>query len=118
MPDRILIQGIQFYGYHGVHAEERKLGQLFQTDVELRLDLRAAGQRDDLAASVDYGQVSAAVMEVGTRDPCKLLERLAERIAAALLERFSVEQVTVRVTKPHPPLSNVIGGVSVEITRP
>jgi 7,8-dihydroneopterin aldolase/epimerase/oxygenase len=118
MPDRILIQGIQFYGYHGVQAEERKLGQLFQADVELCLDLREAGQRDDLAASVDYGQVSAAVMEVGTRDPCRLLERLAERIAAALLERFSVQQVTVRVTKPHPPLSNVIGGVSVEITRP
>jgi 7,8-dihydroneopterin aldolase/epimerase/oxygenase len=118
MSDRILIQGIQFYGYHGVRAEERKLGQLFQADVELRLNLREAGQRDDLAASVDYGKVSAAVMEVGTHDPCKLLERLAERIATVLLERFSVEQVTVRVTKPHPPMSNVIGGVSVEITRP
>ncbi len=118
MADRISIQGIQFYGYHGVRAEERKLGQLFQADVELRLDLREAGQQDDLRASVDYGQVTAAVMEVGTRDPCKLLERLAERIAAVLLERFRVEQVTVRVTKPHPPLSNVIGGVTVEITRP
>jgi dihydroneopterin aldolase len=118
MSDRLIIQGIQFYGYHGIHAEERKLGQLFQADVELRLDLREAGRRDDLGASVDYGKVSAAVMEVGTRDPCKLLERLAERIAAVLLERFRIEQVTVRVTKPHPPLSNVIGGVSVEITRP
>ena len=118
MTDRILIQGIQFYGYHGVRAEERKLGQLFQADVELHLDLREAGGRDDLAVSVDYGQVTAAVMEVGTRDTCKLLERLAERIAAVLLERFPVAQVTIRVTKPHPPISNVIGGVSVEITRP
>jgi dihydroneopterin aldolase len=118
MTDRILIHGIQFYGYHGVHAEERKLGQLFQADVELCLDLRAAAQRDDLGATVDYGQVSAAVLEVGTRDPCRLLERLAEQIAASLLLRFPIQQVTVRVTKPHPPLSNVVGGVSVEVTRP
>ncbi len=118
MSDRLIIQGIQFYGHHGVNAEERKLGQLFQADVELRLDLREAGRHDDLKATVDYGKVSATVMEVGTQDPCKLLERLAERIAAVLLERFRIEQVTVRITKPHPPLSNVIGGVSVEITRP
>ncbi len=118
MRDRILIHGIQFHGYHGVHEEERKLGQRFLVDVEILLDLREAGRRDDLAASVDYDRVHALVVEIGTRDQFRLLEALAARIASAVLERFPVQQVMVRATKPSPPLSGLVGGVSVEITRP
>lgn len=118
MRDRILINGIQFHGHHGVHEAERKLGQRFVVDVELVLDLREAGRQDDLAASVDYGQVYALVVETGTREQFRLLEALAARIASALLERFPARQVTVRATKPSPPIPGVIGGVSVEITRP
>lgn len=118
MRDRILIHGIQFHGHHGVHEEERKLGQRFLVDVEILLDLREAGRRDDLAASVDYDRVHALVVEIGTRDQFRLLEALAARIASAVLERFPVQQVMVRATKPLPPLSGLVGGVSVEITRP
>jgi len=116
--DRILLHGIQFHAHHGVHEEERKLGQRFLVDVELVLDLREAGRRDDLAASVEYGQVYALVVEIGAREQFRLLEALAERIAAAILERFPARHVTVRVTKPSPPIPGVIGGVSVEIARP
>lgn len=118
MRDRILIQGIQFHAHHGVHEEERKLGQRFVVDVELTLDLREAGRRDDLAASVDYGQVHAVIVELGTGQQFRLLEALAERLASAILERFPVRQVTIRATKPSPPIPGVVGGVSVEITRP
>ena len=96
MRDRILIQGIQFYGYHGVREEERKLGQRFVADVELRLDLAEAGRRDDLAATVDYEQICAIVVEIGTREQFNLLEALASRVASTLLERFPVQQVTDR----------------------
>jgi 7,8-dihydroneopterin aldolase/epimerase/oxygenase len=118
MPDRILLQGVQFHGHHGVHEEERKLGQRFLVDVEIRLDLREAGGRDDLTASVDYGRIHALVVEIGTREQFRLLEALAERIASAILEQFRVTQVTVRATKPSPPLPGIVAGASVEITRP
>ena len=118
MPDRISLQGIQFHGYHGVHEEERKLGQRFLVDVEIQLDLREAGRCDELAASVDYGRVHALVVEIGTRQQFRLLEALAERIASTVLEQFQVQQVTVRASKPSPPLPGIVGSVSVEITRP
>jgi dihydroneopterin aldolase len=118
MADRILIHGIQFHGYHGVHEEERKLGQRFLVDVEILLDLTEAGRRDDLAASVDYERVHALVMEIGTREQFRLLEALAERVASAVLEQFHVQRVTVRATKASPPLPGVVGSVSVEIARP
>jgi dihydroneopterin aldolase len=116
--DRILLHGIQFYGYHGVHEEERRLGQRFLVDVELRLDLAGVEAGDDVALTVDYSQVLAAVLEIGTQQQCRLLETLAARIAATILQRFPVRQVTVRATKPAPPLPGVLGGASVEITRP
>jgi dihydroneopterin aldolase len=118
MPDRILLHGIQFYGYHGVYDEERRLGQRFVVDVELRLDLSEAASRDDVSATVDYGQVQAVVLEVGTRQQFKLLETLAACIASTLLERFPIREVTVRATKPAPALPVVLAGVSVEVTRP
>jgi len=118
MRDRILIQGIQFHGHHGVREEERKLGQRFVVDVDLRLDLAPAAGADSLAATVDYEQVCGIVVEVGTREQFNLLEALASRVASTLLERFPVQQVTVRVTKPSPPIPGLVGGVSVEITRP
>ena len=116
--DRIVLQGIQFYGYHGVHDEERRLGQRFMVDVELSVDLSEAVAHDDVSATVDYGQVHALVLEIGTGQPYRLLETLAAHIATALLERFPVRQVTVRAIKPAPPLPGVLAGVGVQVTRP
>jgi 7,8-dihydroneopterin aldolase/epimerase/oxygenase len=118
MPDRILLNGIGFYGYHGVHEEERRLGQRFLVDVELQLDLAGAEHWTDVSATVDYGRVHAAVLEIGTGAPCQLIETVAARIAAALLSRFALQQVTVRVTKPAPPMPGLVGSVAVEVTRP
>jgi len=118
MPDRIILHGIQFYGYHGVHAEERRLGQRFLVDVELSLDVSAAASRDDVATAVDYSQVHAAVIEIGTRQQFALLEALASSIASTLLDRFPIRGVTVRATKPAPALAGILAGVSVEVTRP
>jgi dihydroneopterin aldolase len=117
MGDRILITGIQFHGYHGVRHEERQVGQRFVVDVELALDLAPAAGADTLAATVDYERVCALVVDVGTTERFKLLETLAGRIASAILEEFPVQQVTVRATKPAPPIPGIVGGVSVEITR-
>ena len=65
-PDRILLSGLRFMGSHGVLPEEAQRAQPFEVDLELWLDLAAAGQTDDLAATVDYGQlceVARAVIE-------------------------------------------------------
>jgi dihydroneopterin aldolase len=118
MTDRILLHGIQFYGYHGVYDEERRLGQRFLVDVEISLDLTGAESWTDVSQALDYSRVHAVVLEIGTRQQFKLLETLAARIALTLLERFPIRQVTVRATKPAPPLPGVLNGVSVEVTRP
>jgi dihydroneopterin aldolase len=109
---------MSFYGYHGVHAEERKLGRVFFVDVEMALDLAEAGAADDVARTVDYGEVYALVRQIEASKQYALLEALVTDIAAAALERFPrVEEVTVRARKPEVPVGGLMDYAEVEITR-
>ena len=114
--DRILLTGLRVRGHHGALAHEAQLGQVFVVDLELALDLAAAGQTDDLGRTVDYGSLAGRVAEVVGGRPRKLLEAVAEDVAQLVLADERVRQVRVRITKPQAPLP-VDGSVAVEITR-
>lgn len=116
--DRITLSRMQFYGYHGVFPEENKLGQRFYIDVELYTDLLNAGQSDRLEDTINYAEVYGKVKAVAEGPPFKLIEALAERVASDLLQSYtSIYEITVRVTKPHPPFDTHFDGVTVEIHR-
>ena len=114
--DRILLQGLRVRGRHGVLPHERELGQLFVVDLELRLDLSAAGRSDDLGDTVDYGELAGRVAELVGGRPRRLLEALAEDLAALALTDRRVETVRVRVAKPQAPLP-ADATVAVELVR-
>ncbi len=121
--DKIYLQGIRGYGYVGALPEEQVLGQWFEVDVELWLDLAAAGASDRLADTLDYGQVVALVQTLMKTTRCALLERLATMIAEAILALPSpsavaaVEQVRVALTKCTAPIPDFDGRVTVAIVR-
>jgi len=117
--DRILLEGMVFHGHHGILPAERELGQPFVVDVELRLDLRPAGLSDDLAKTVDYGEVHRLAKQVVEGEPAGLTETVAERIANATLEEYPlVDVVRVKVKKPNVRLGDtVLDGSAVEILR-
>lgn len=119
MADRIRLNDMVFYGYHGVLAEERALGQRFVVGVEIRTDLRGAGLSDDLSRTVNYAEVYLAVQEIVSGPPCHLIEAVAERIASRLLMDHPLAQsVAVRVRKPDVPIPGaVLGGAEVWIER-
>lgn len=107
--DRICLNEMVFYGYHGVLPEEQALGQRFVVDVEMRLDLRPAGEIDDLSFTVNYSDVYADVRDVVTGPSFELIEAVAERIAKVILaDHPSVVSVLVRVRKPHVPLAGAV----------
>ena len=116
--DRIILEGMQFYGYHGGSPEERSLGQPFQVDLEAELDLRLAGKSDNRDDTVSYTHLYRVVKEVMEQEPSNLLEALAEEIARRMLDSFPLEAVRVRVKKTKPPIKGaVISGAAVEIYR-
>jgi len=86
-------------------------------DVELAVDLGPPAASDDLRTAVDYGQVAARIVQVGTAERVNLLERLASRIAQAVLGEFPCREVSVRVKKLTPPLDGIQGIPGVRLTR-
>jgi len=113
--DRIELTGLRARGNHGVLATEREIGQDFVVDLVIYLDTRPAAKTDELAATIDYRDVVDRVTAVLTGDPVNLLETLAERIAATVLD-VGARRVDVRVHKPDAPLGVDID-VAVAISR-
>lgn len=115
--DKIFLNQMRFYAYHGAYPEENRLGQRFYVDVEMMLDLHPAAVSDDLKKTVNYGLVYQLIEQEMTKTKVKLLETLAERIAGRILDEFPIEEVRLRVTKPDPPIPGHYDSVGVEIVR-
>lgn len=116
--DKIYLNKMEFYGYHGVYPEENKLGQRFIVDMQLELDLRDAGTNDDLDKTINYADAYKLVKEIVEGKPRKLVEAVAEEIQTNLFLKFkSLESTKVRITKPDPPIPGHYESVAIEITR-
>jgi dihydroneopterin aldolase/2-amino-4-hydroxy-6-hydroxymethyldihydropteridine diphosphokinase len=117
MTDTIRLQGLRVRGRHGVLPAEQELGQLFVVDLTLALDLSAAAASDDVRDTVHYGELAERVAAIVGGEPVQLLERLAARIAAAVLEDRRVDTVEVTVHKPAAPIPVAFDDVSVTLRR-
>ncbi|MEI8000582.1 MAG: dihydroneopterin aldolase [Actinomycetes bacterium] len=115
--DRILVSGLRVLGVHGVLPEEKVRAQPFGIDLELHVDLAAAGASDVLADTVDYGGVARAVAAVVADERYELLERLAVRIIEVCKTDPRVSAVTVTLQKLRPPVPVALDSVGVRITR-
>ncbi len=117
-PDRIILEGMEFYGFHGANPEERALGQPYVVDLEVELDLRRPGGSDRLEDTVSYSHLYRTVKLVMEGESKNLLEATAQTIADRVLTEFPVKGVRVRVKKPRPPVrGSVIDNAAVEIYR-
>lgn len=118
MIDSISISGMEFYGRHGVLAEENALGQRFVVDIKLYIDLQKAGKTDDLNDTVNYAQVYDCVKRIVEGEPVKLLESLAARIIQSVLKEFAqIEGVKITLHKPGAPIQGIFKDVKVQIKR-
>lgn len=116
--DKIYVNGMEFYGYHGVFKEETKLGQRFRVDLVVELDLKKAGETDSLEHSVNYASLYKVCQDIVEGQPYKLVESVAEKIATKILAGFSlISDCTVKVIKPDPPIPGHYKEVAVEIRR-
>jgi dihydroneopterin aldolase len=119
LKDTIILAGMAFFAYHGVHDEEAKLGQRFDVDVAVDVDLAPAGASDDYADTVGYDRLHHAVEDVVVRGPrLNLIEALADRIARAVLAEFDrISGVAVTVRKPGAPVPGIFDHVAVTVRR-
>ncbi|NIT73369.1 dihydroneopterin aldolase [candidate division KSB1 bacterium] len=115
--DKVKLKNMTFHAFHGVWDEEREIGQRFEVDVELGIDAKAAAKTDKLKSTADLSAVFDTVESFVAEGKFRLLESMAEGIAQAILDRFKVSEVLVRVRKPHAPIRGIQDGIEVEILR-
>ena len=118
MSDLISLTGLRVLGYHGVLPEERRDGQEFVVDAVLTVDTRAAAASDDLAATVDYGDLASRLAAVVAGEPVNLLETLAARLAEVCCADARVISARITVHKPAAPIPLAFDDVAVTVVRP
>ena len=115
--DSIQLTGIRCYGYTGYLPEEQVLGQWFEVDVTLWLDLSQAGKSDDIQHTLDYRSAITLIQKLVKESKFLLIERLADTIVQALLQLPLVEKVKLQLSKPAAPIPDFGGRITLEITR-
>jgi dihydroneopterin aldolase len=117
MSDCLHFNNIRVFGRTGVLPEEQTLGQWYQVDLTLWLDVSQAGQSDRLEDTYDYRNDIIAVQNLVKTARFQLIEKLATEIANLILRSHQIDQVRVKLTKLNPPIPDLTGSIAVEITR-
>lgn len=115
--DKVRINNMKFFAFHGVAPEEKSLGQTFEVDIEVSTFLKVATASDDLTASIDYSILHAIAKEEMCRQKYDLIETVAEKISTRVLSLNGVLSTTIRIRKPNAPIDGVFDYVEIQITR-
>lgn len=98
--DIIYIRDLRIECIIGVYAWERRIKQTVTLDLDLAADIRRAAATDRIEDTVNYKAVAKRLIEFVGQSQFRLVETLAEKVAAILLEEFGLAWVRVRVNKP------------------
>jgi len=111
------LNNLSFRGKHGHYPQERELGNRFEVDVDLKVQLADAVDTDNLEKSIDLAAVYEVVRGTIEGNPKNLIETLAADISSELATWDRVHSATVCVRKLNPPLPGLTQGVmEAEIT--
>lgn len=116
--DRISLKNMKFFGRHGLFEAEAVLGQRFEVDLDVLLDLSKAGDSDQMEDSVHYGELYETVRQIVEAERYNLLEALCGRITKAVLDQDSrIEEAVATVRKPGVPIPGILDCAEVCFRR-
>lgn len=116
--DKIYIKDLQVHGFHGVNQQEKDMGQRFLISLQLFLDLKEAGESDDLTKTVNYAQLCFDIEEEFKKKKYDLIEKAAEELSQFILLKYElVNRVKLQIKKPWAPIGKPLDYAAVEIDR-
>lgn len=118
MLDRITIEDLELYGYHGVYEEEKQIGQKFMISLVLYGEFIDVENNDNIEKTLHYGDVCHFVASEFTKKKFDLIESVANQLSIQLLTNFPIlKKVDVEVKKPFAPIGLPFRNVSVTTSR-
>lgn len=111
----ISLNQLQFYSYHGLHAEEKLLGNQFEVSLAISIDKEE--NIESLDQTVDYASVFELIKECMEK-PTELLETVAQQMAFQINEKYKqVKSIDITITKKNPPIATMEGEVGVNYKK-
>ena len=100
MSDKVFIEGLEIETLIGIYDWERRIRQTLVFDIEMAFDNRIPAASDDIALTLNYKDVSKRLIDYVGQSGFGLVETLAERCAAIILDEFGVARVRLKLSKP------------------
>ncbi len=100
--DTIFISELKLDASIGIYAWEHQVAQTIQLDVELAVDASRCARSGRIADTVDYAKVVARIGDTLAGRHFTLIEKLAEELAAMILEEFDTPWVRISIAKLAP----------------
>jgi len=115
--DQILVRGLRLWAHVGVLTHERELGQWFEVDLSLSVDLSAAARSDALADTLDYSQLITALQQQARSIRCQTLEHYSERMLDLAQSLYGAVPIALELRKCSAPVPGFSGVVAVRRQR-
>jgi 7,8-dihydroneopterin aldolase/epimerase/oxygenase len=116
--DKIIIEDLEIYAYHGVAEEEKKLGQIFIVSLQVSADLNTAAVNGDINATINYADVCRAVQKALNTKKYDLIETAALKVIDEIFNSFSnALSVKILLKKPWAPMGYHLKYAAVELER-
>ena len=100
MKDIIYIRDLRVQAIIGIFGWERKVRQEVSIDLEISFDCKRAAKTDAIESTIDYKAITKGIIAYVESSSFQLQESLAEGIASLLKEKYGVESLKLRVSKP------------------
>lgn len=114
--DHVFIEGLEIEALIGIYDWERRIRQPLVFDIEMAFDNRVPAASDAIGDTLNYKAVSKRVVEYVSASDFGLVETLAERVAAIVLDEFGVQRVRLKLSKPGAVRGARAVGVMIERT--
>ena len=98
--DHVFIEGLEIEALIGIYDWERRIRQTLVFDIEMAFDNRIPAASDAIEDTLNYKAVSRRIVDYVSQSDFGLVETLAERVAAIILEEFGVRSVRLKLSKP------------------
>lgn len=116
--DKIIIEDLEIYAYHGVAEEEKKLGQIFIVSLQISADLNTAAVSGDLNAAINYAEVCKVAQSALNAQKYNLIETAALKVINEIFISFpNALSVKILLKKPWAPMGYHLKYAAVELER-
>lgn len=113
----INLEGVEFYGFHGVSDAEQQVGHRYLVNVSVSAHLKDPAS-DDVSKTIDYGDLAVLVVDFGTSHQFRTLEKLAWEMSSAIFQEFRMAtEIEISIDKLAPPIPVIVGTAGVRLVR-